>query len=252
MKLFLFDIESSGLDYLNDRILEIGYIFRDTEFKKPMVMSTITLNDKNDPSYSKNPADHINHIYPAHCEVYGMDVRDVFNYLEGFFVKHKPDYMVAHNGNAFDVPFLFAQLEKYEIKAPTIRTTPTIDTRYDLPVGYEPRSRHLGHLGYDHGIINLFPHAALTDCLVMDALVEKYGIDKILEFKFQPKILLKALVGKEDKDKAKFSGYRYNPADYSWTKEIKASELEKEVKVAREKNFQIKAEQLDGTPQKTI
>jgi DNA polymerase III alpha subunit (gram-positive type) len=236
MKLFLYDLETSGLSPVTNDILEIGYIVKYTEYKKPIEMGSILVEDA---AYLPNEVAHINHITSEHLRLAAHPVAEVLEKLERVFVKHEFDYMVAHNGTNFDLPFLIAKLDKYEIAAPTIRKTPLIDTRTDIPYEPTPKSRHLGHLGYDHGVINLFPHAALTDCLVMDALIDHYGIDKIVSHMKQPVITLKAKVDRETKDRAKYSGYKYNPADYSWTKEIKEGELEKEIKTAREKQFEV-------------
>jgi DNA polymerase III alpha subunit (gram-positive type) len=56
MKLFLFDLETSGLSPATNDILEIGFIIKYTEYKKPIEIGSVLVQDE---AYLPNEVVHI-------------------------------------------------------------------------------------------------------------------------------------------------------------------------------------------------
>lgn len=241
MRLFLFDLETTGLDIKHDRILEHGYILWDTEHKKPLGMSSAFWFDESYPT-EWPAAQAVNGITRSHIEEAGFSPKHILNWLESFLEKHSVDYLVAHNGASFDVPFMKEEINRSGMLCPRFCSTPLIDTRHDLPFLVTPRSRHLGHLAYDHRVFHdpNDKHSALFDCQLMLGILKNYDIDEIVAHSRSPNTIVQAIVDREHKDLAKFNGYRWDATTYLWKRSIKVSELEKEMQRCKTIGFEIK------------
>lgn len=237
MKLLLFDLESTGLDTSKVRILEHGYIFWDTDYKKPVSMGSGIWYDE---TYPKEwpEAERINGISPEYATKFGRSPKDMLTAISSLLAKQEIDYLVAHNGKSYDLPLLKAEMARYSVTMPDV---PLIDTRYDLPFNPAPRSRHIGHLAYDHGIVHDpdEKHSALFDCQLMLGLLKKYDIATIIKNSKSPDIVVKASVTRENKDLAKFNGYSWNPEKVAWLRTIKEYELNTEKERCTKIGFEI-------------
>lgn len=240
MKLFLIDFESTGLDINTTRILEHGHIVWDTDFKKPSAMGSCIWYDDSYPKEWKE-AEKINGISPEYAKKFGLDPKKLITSMEDTLVTQEIDYFVAHNGKAYDLPLLRSEVKRHNLECPKIMSLPIIDTRYDLPFYSTPKSRHLGHLAYDYGIVHdpEEKHAALFDCLLMLGLLKKFDVDKIIKCFNSPTIIIKANVTRENKDLAKFNGFSWNPEKVAWLRSIKEYELTTEQERCTKLGFEI-------------
>jgi DNA polymerase-3 subunit epsilon len=236
MRILGIDFETTGFDPANDRITEVGWALFDAGQPTPLKTSGEFLYEKSYPKISKE-VEAVTGITDQLLEEFGRDPAAYFSELEHFCGLHRVEFVVAHNGRNFDRPFLFAHLDRLGLKAPCLRGMPWVDTRIDLPFAREPDSRKLKYLSSDHGFLNPFSHRALFDVLTMMKVLSHYDFEKVLEYRAQPALIVRAMVpqpwddggkGKDAARKVGFSWQEINHKKYDkcWVKMIKKHELE--------------------------
>lgn len=242
MRVLGFDLETSGLDTAKDRIIEVGFCLWDVPTKRPLVLVDTFLHDS---SYPPVPEiiTKITGITQETLEEFGSSPKSNFETLEAFCAKHKPDYLVGHNLVNFDAPFLYAELTRNGVEAPCLRSLPLLDTRTDIPFADEPDSRKLKHLALDIGVINPFPHRAISDVLTMMLVLSHYDIQEVLKFQKIPFVLLRAIVSFADKDLAKARRFQWEKigervVPKCWIKLVKANVVDQEISECKKAGFQ--------------
>lgn len=232
MRLLGLDLETTGLDVEADRITEIGIVLWDTETKSAIFAGGYYLYDK---TYPKVPPEvvKITGITDDILKEFGQDPKAVLKWIDEQTDRWKVDYVVAHNGQAFDRPFLGWELSRNDVPGATLKTIPWIDTRYDIPWKKHMNSLKLGHIALEHGFMNPFgAHRAMMDVFTMLKVLAQYDIAKVVEYSKVPNIVVRALVDYPDRQKAKdkkfsweqLSNYQKYPK--YWVKMIKADQLE--------------------------
>jgi DNA polymerase-3 subunit epsilon len=165
-------------------------------------------------------------------------------WLDEFVEKHHVDYIVAHNGENFDKPLLYAELSRNGVAGDRLRRLPWIDTRTDIPFPTEPDSRRLRHLALDCGFINPFEHRAIFDVLTMLRVLGHYPIQDVLEYQKIPFTTVRALVSYQDREQAKSQRYSWEKIGDKtfpkmWVKRIKLNLLDKEKEACKKAGFEI-------------
>lgn len=242
MRLLAVDLETTGLDTSKDRIIEIGFCLWDVPTQRPLVLVDAFLHDR---SYPPIPEEitKITGITQGNVEEFGGEPAGNLRVLEAFVTRHQPAYIVAHNAINFDVPFLYAELTRNGVEAPALRALPVIDTRTDLPFASEPDSRKLKHLALDIGVINHFPHRAITDVLTMMLVMSHYPIEQILEYQKIPFVVLRALVSYENRELAKKQRFAWEKIGEktwpkTWVKKVKQNLLQAEIEACKKQGFE--------------
>lgn len=181
MKLLGLDLETTGLDKKNDKLLEVAMVVWDTEIAAPINFYNF-LFEQEVPEIITNITGITQEMSSKYGQAGYYSLVDTLSYLlsvGGF------DAIVAHNAHRFDIPFLTHQLLNYgeEDLAKAISDSPTIDTRYDLPVAHllSGKKRTLDALSEVHDLDNPFPHRALTDTLLTLLVAQKYDLQKIID-----------------------------------------------------------------------
>ncbi len=223
------DLETSGLNADTDEILEIGLCLWDTDEKKPLKMESLLIKDNahkvNSESYG------VNHISQFDLEQFGTTYDLAMARVEVFFVK--ADYVVAHNGNLFDKPFLLKNIERRI--GPKLPDKYWIDTSVDIIYPEKIKTRSLSYLATEHGFMNPFAHRALFDVLTMLRILSFYDIEEVVAISRQPNILLQAIGqkpwddGGKSNDEIRSHGYRWDGGSKKWLKTIKEGQLEQEI-----------------------
>jgi DNA polymerase-3 subunit epsilon len=169
-------------------------------------------------------------IHPKMLEKFGYPADDALGTLVEMY--NQADAIIGQNIIRFDKKVLDRWIAKYQSTNPNNQMVPLpiaeklwIDTRTDLP-GVEGKS--LIYMLADHGIINPFPHMALSDCLAVLTLAERYPIDKIVERAKSPTIVLVAKQDRSDNNLAKQRKFRWNPDYKIWWKTIKEIDFAEE------------------------
>lgn len=132
MKLLFLDIETTGFKKTFHQILEVAAILYDTEKDEPV--------DKfHEYIKPKDPIDNdfihgITNEMVVNCRIEADVLRDFVEFIHIC----KPDYLVGHNIDNFDEPFIRARMEIYRFPWPTIDTidTLTIARREKLPTAF--------------------------------------------------------------------------------------------------------------------
>lgn len=216
------DFETTGLDFLTDRITEIGAVLWDTDTGKPLRLFNTLVNHDDAPVITPE-IERLTGITQAMIDQFGVPV-DVA--VRGLLILMKSaDAVVAHNGTGFDRPMLEAQIKRLDW---TWQEPQWIDTATDVPYPPHITTRKLVHLAAEHGFLNPFAHRAQFDVLTMLTILQRYNIAEVIDIARQPNITLEAQVSYDDRDKAKSRGYRWHSESRTWRKTIKEGQIEAE------------------------
>ena len=215
-----FDVETTGLDKIQDRVIEVGAILYSTGQKKCLESSGYLV--KSDVPVSEHIT-RLTGITQSAIDKFGYDSHDALEALLDLVAQ--ADAFIGQNVKRFDKPILENWARREGLKVPEKLW---IDTTVDLP---GVKRKHLGYLAADHGFLNLFPHSALSDCQTVIKLAEFYDANKIIERAQSPEIVLISHQKFENNADAKAREFAWN-ADYRiwWrvAKEMDKDEIVKE------------------------
>lgn len=101
MRVFAFDLETTGINTETDEPVEIAYTFFDADgeprkYVAHLIKSSVPINPK---------AQAVHGITPAQVSK-GMDPREFVATLEKHFEEQKPDIILGYNHFRFDIPML--------------------------------------------------------------------------------------------------------------------------------------------------
>jgi DNA polymerase-3 subunit epsilon len=226
LRLLGLDFETTGLDFEKDRIIETGAVLWDTDSHRPLVTYGEFVYEESTPPLTPEIVG-LTGITQEMLDEFAISPEAHFNWLNEFASSHKVDYIVAHNGENFDKPMLWAEFKRLGLENTLLHNIPWIDTKTDLPFEVEPASRRLAHLALDAGFINPFAHRALFDVLTMLRVMDQYDVNKIIEYSKIPWITVSALVGYKDRQLAKDARFRWDADNKLWIKDIKEDQLQK-------------------------
>jgi len=174
MIIAIVDLETTGLDTLNDRILEVACILFDTEAHRIVEQYSQLVYW---PKLSIPPAvTKIHGITEELCEAYGVEIDIALGYFTA--TVDKSDFIIAHNGNGFDKPIMWNHYRKSNITPPNI---PWADSRTDIPYPQHISTRKLLHLAAEHGLQILPGHEAYNDCRMLLDLLKNYDMEDLLK-----------------------------------------------------------------------
>ena len=228
------DIETTGLEHGKDHVTEIGWVIKDVGDPKPIVMRSefVFLPD----GYQLTPEiRQLTKITEAHCAT-GSYLDTVLDDLERDLTLHKVDYIVAHNGENFDKPFLkaaAANVPTSDYGTGPIFTTPWLDTKEDVIYPPDCFYSNLLYVAAYFGFLNPFPHAALFDAMTTLKVLEQFDVAAVAERAKQPWVVIRAMVDYDNRDQAKARRYFWETLGdkkypKSWVKKVKESDVEKE------------------------
>ncbi len=225
MLIAVFDFETTGLDRLQDRVLEVGALLYTTTQKRVMMAEQFFVD--NDVAIPAEATD-CNRIKKPMIDKFGLTSPDGLARLQNYF--DMADTIAGKNILEFDMLFYHNWCIREQQEQ---ITKPMIDIETDLPGVV---SKKLGYMAADDGFLNPFPHAALPDAWTTLRLIEnrleKPGLDAIMVRAASPRVTVKAHVSYDDNHKAKKRGYKWNSDRKVWYKNMKEMDLELEGKEA--------------------
>ena len=209
-----FDAETTGLDVINDRPIEVGAILYSTGQARTMESAGFLV--KSDVAVSPFITK-LTGITSAALAKFGYDSLDALETV--IDMANQADAIVGHNVLRFDKRVVEAWAARHQLKFPEKLW---IDTRTDLP-GVE--SKGLTYMAADHGFLNLFPHGALTDVQTCLKIVSMYDIDVVVARAKEPVVILKAHVSFANNAVAKARKYGWYAPEKIWYKVVKQSDV---------------------------
>ena len=133
------------------------------------------------------------------------------------------DYIVAHNGAAFDKLFFDNECARYDLP---MYYRPWIDTQNDIEYPESITTRKLMHLAAEHGFLNPFSHRAVFDVLTMLKVLSCYDIEQVIAYSKIPTIKVRSLQKFEDNEQAKARSFRWDGDRKIWWRTLKEDKLE--------------------------
>lgn len=239
MRLLGLDVETTGLEWEKERVLEIGISLHEAGDPIYLHQNTWTLYD---PEISSRlplspEIKALTGLRDEAIREFGVHPATVYRELDHYCAERRVEFIVAHNGTHFDRPFIIHELDKLGVEATCFRSLPWLDTRRDLPYkkGEEPKSRTLEHLLMKKRFIPAISHRALADAAHTMWLLSHYNLEEVLEYWKIPWVVLSVGVSFHDKDLAKAQGYQWQEVNYKiypkqWVKLVKETEVESERK----------------------
>jgi len=217
MILLSFDLETTGLDVVNDRVIEFGAVLYSTGQHKCLDNQGMLV--KTDVPIS-SAITKITGIHPAAVERFGYEPDDVLDII--IDMASNADAMIGYNVKRFD-KHVFNNWAKRAGRSHGVSLW--IDLYTDLP--WQVPVGKLGHVAADHGILNLFPHSALADAQTVLAIAEKYDPELLLSRAQSPVVVLQARQDRASNDLVKQAPFkfRWNPANKIWWRPAKEQDV---------------------------
>lgn len=204
-------------------ITEIGLVLWDTEFAQPVDLLSLLI--KPEQPLAPEAAEYTG-ISDALLERHGQPA-DVRTLQPVARLMKKADYIVAHNGRDFDRPLIAAAFARFGLKMPE---TPWLDTQYDVDYPRSCVGRSLIYLAGFHGMVNPFPHRAMTDALIMLTVLARYDLGQVIANSQRKWLIVQANVSYDEREKAKAKGFRWQSDggrtyDKCWVKRMREDQL---------------------------
>jgi len=231
------DIETTGLSYENDKIIELAIIkFRYNDHRKGIFSVLDHFSSFNDPkipiSENISKLTGITNKMVAGHEINMLDLEQFWDNI---------DLVIAHNAS-FDRPF-------FETAFPSLKDKHWACSLSDIDwVSEGINTRNLEFIGYKLGFY-FDGHRAINDCLAgIKILSHELPTSKTLAFKalldnakqFTYKIY--AINSKyEYKDLLRSHGYRWDDIKKTWFIEVKENQVEEEFKFLRESIYKMQS-----------
>ncbi len=212
----ILDLETTGLDPQNDRIMEIGLLEFGVETDAAPFITRM-YGALQDPGVEVSAeVQKITGITPASLVGQTIDWDLVRSYLA------KAAIVVAHNAD-FDRRFLEASGQLGGLKPHWGCSMRHVDWR-----GHGFNTLSLNYLAADHGFVNAFAHRALFDCATTFRLVAPY-LQELMQRSYEREYLIKAVSSPfESKDVLRLRGYRWDADERCWNRLVAETGLEAE------------------------
>ncbi len=205
------DTETTGTNPLTDRAIEVGAVLWSVLHATTIATYSMLI------AHSKNPAQMINGI-PESALAEGASSESVWMRLSGFV--ERADAIVAHNAD-FDRQFTPMNWDQGKT---------WICSMNDIDWPQQSGSRALTAIMLAHGLGVSHAHRAITDCLHIARLLERchemgHDVRDMLVHAARPKGLYRAKVSYEDREKARLSGFRWDPDKRGWFRNMAIEDI---------------------------
>jgi len=222
------DLETTTFELDKLKITEIGAVLYDTRFNGPTDIYSVIVDEPDRPPIEPF-VEGLTGISDDLINSYGVEPQTSIIKIHSLFCR--ADFIVAHNGDAFDKPALKLFFERYGYELPN---KPWIDTMKDIPYNEYITTRKLEDLCGRHGFLNPFPHRAFADVMSMFKILSQYDLDEVIKINKSPEVTFQALFNwgcenfNEIKDKVKAAGFKWNPDTKQWILKIKSYFIDRE------------------------
>jgi DNA polymerase-3 subunit epsilon len=214
------DLETTGLDPIEGRIIEIGLLEFAVEGEGEPVVTRM-YGALQDPGIEISAeVTRITGIAPAHVVGQAIDWDIVATFFE------RASIVVAHNAD-FDRGFLEAHWQRTGTK---LARKPhwACSMRHIDWKKHHFNTLALNYLAADNGFVNPFAHRAVFDCATTFRLIAPH-LQELTARSYEREVVVRALNSPfETKDVLRARGYRWDPAERCWGKVIGEAALVEE------------------------
>jgi len=206
------DVETTGLNPEQDRVIEIGVVEFCVQIGK-----TPTITDMY--SAIEDPQIPIPDVVKKLTGIHDEMVKErSIDWGRVAALLSRSSIIIAHNME-FDRGFLLRRSELRDIS-----TRWACSLRHINWAKHGFTARSLTYLAADHGFVNPFPHRALFDCATTFRLVAPY-LDELVARSLEQEFWIYAVGSPfETKDKLRLAGYRWDQERRVWKKLVADSE----------------------------
>lgn len=222
------DLETTSFDEVETtRVSELGAVLYDLETETPLVILSYFIKGQGEIS---SQVTELTGITTEITEKYGYELEYVMKQLK--YYMDMSDYIVAHNGKAFDKKILERMFLELNIEWPNKNWIDTmIDLKYPATCSYK-------NLTYLSGYYNIMSggHRAVFDVISMLKIMSENirrkhtDLNYIINCSTSPMKIVYAHVSYAEKDKAKNAGFLWNSIEKKWIKNIQEYILDEERK----------------------
>ena len=212
----IIDVETTGLDPVNDQIIELGLIeFGVSGDELPRVIRSY--GSLQDPKREISPEiERLTGISNAHVKDQAID----WAIVRSFFAR--AEIVIAHNAD-FDRRFIEAT---GELEGNSLHWGCSMRHVDWQSLGF--KSLALNYLAADHGFVNPFAHQALFDCATTFRLIAPHLKDLIAR-SYEREFIVKAVGSPfESKNVLRERGYRWDAVERCWGRTISETALAEE------------------------
>lgn len=222
------DFETTGLDIVNDRIIEYGCVLYDTSINQPVSINGNLIAP--DILFTESKWSEITKITKITNKMVGKHgITETFALNQIKNVIYDADTIIdafcAFNGNKFD-KFIYQNLCKRQASMYD-EWIPWIDPRIDC---INPPTSNQTMWAAENGFVNPFPHRAVTDVLTMFKCItaSNESLEAMYERAKIPCISVFAInLPYDRRSEASSRGFYWVPASKAWMKDIKEDVFEK-------------------------
>ncbi len=218
------DIESTGLDKVKDRPIELGLSLYTTNFNRGLEARAILI--KSEGVTVTDEITEITGITQGMVDKYGWEPAEAFE--EAIYWVDRAQAIVAFNGRRFDIPMMHQWAKRH---AATFPEKLIIDPYEDMPAtlaGPTPgmRPQELITMCAKEGIY-YDPHEAGADVGAMLRLMSKRNFEHVLQRAQSPTVVIQSHQSYGENEKVKKYKFRWSPAPYKiWWKAVKRIDLD--------------------------
>jgi len=207
------DLETTGLDKVKDRTIEVCSILWTTNFNRSLDSRTLLVQSdgvKISPQITE-----ITGISQTMADKFGYSQEEAFD--EMMYFVDRAEAIVAFNGRRFDVPFSAQWARRLKKVFPE---KPLIDPFADLPMVGQELITMCAKMGIYYNA-----HEAGADTAAMLTLMSKFPFDLVWSRSQSPIVVVRSKQGRNENDKAKKHKFRWNPDRKIWWKAVKEMDL---------------------------
>ena len=208
------DIESTGLDKVKDRPIEVGMTLWTTNFNRGLEIRSLLIQSDN--VKVTDEITEITGINQGMVDRFGLTPEEAYEEVE-YFV-NRAEAIVAFNGRRFDIPMFKQWASRVGKKWPDKFV---IDPYEDLPM----RGQELITMCAKHGIY-YDAHAASADVDAMLRLMSKFPFETVLARAKSPVVIIQSQQNRFENEKVKKHRFRWNPDKKIWWKAVKQMDLD--------------------------
>ena len=228
------DIESTGLDKVKDRPIEIGVTLWTTKYNRGLDTRALLVQSDGVPVTEEITG--ITGITQGMIDSFGYTPEEAYD--EAMYFVERADAIVAFNGIRYDIPMMHQWAKRIQKQFPDKLI---IDPSTDLPM----RSQELITMCAKMGIY-YDPHEAGADVGAMLRLMGKFDFNGVLARSKSPTVVVRSMQGRNENDKVKKHKFRWNPDRKIWWKAVKEIDL---IDLQQAVNNEFEMQVLDLQPE---